>query len=200
MPLPTDISRQQKSRALLKASLTTSLGAVLIVVLFSVWKERTNPKESAKAINQIESMESQGVPSFSAKTIEGSTISTADFKNKLVIINFWASWCEPCVAEVPSLLELIKAFPGQLELVAVSGDNSLDDIKAFLKSFPQMKNSSVHIIWDEDHAIMSKYGTQRLPESFVVGKDGKLVKKIVGSINWHTADSEGFIKELLAAH
>jgi thiol-disulfide isomerase/thioredoxin len=190
--------RRQKNTALMKASFITVLGAVLLACLFSFWRERTNPNQSAAQINKLDQMESKGIPGMSAKTIDGATVTTEAERGKVLIINFWASWCEPCVAEVPSLIELVKAFPGQVSLIAISGDNSLEDINAFLKSFPQMKDKNISIVWDEDHALMQKYGTERLPESYVVGKDGKLVKKIVGSINWHTSDSEAFIKELLA--
>jgi thiol-disulfide isomerase/thioredoxin len=191
------VPHQQKNSALLKATLITIVGAIVLACLFSFWRERTNPNRSAAQINQLDQMESQGIPELSAKSIDGQSVTTQGLRGKVVIINFWASWCEPCVAEVPSLVELVKAFPGQMALIAVSGDNSLADINAFLKSFPQMKDKDISIIFDEDHKIMAQYGTERLPESYVVGKDGKLIKKIVGSINWHTKDSEAFIKELL---
>ncbi len=190
--------RQQKNIAMMKATMITALGAVLIVTLFSVWKEKTAPKESAKAIKQLDSMEAQGIPPFTAKTISGVEVSSVGFKGKLLIVNFWASWCEPCVAEIPSLVSLVKSFKGQVALIAISGDNSLDDIKAFLKSFPELKNENISIVWDETHSLMEKYGTERMPESYIVGKDGKLVKKIIGSINWHTPESEAYVKELLA--
>jgi len=190
-------ARLQKNQALLKATLYTVLGAVAIASLFSVWKEKTAPKESANAINQLETMETKGVPAFTAKTIDGVEVNSSQ-NGKLLIVNFWASWCEPCVAEISSLISLVKTFKGQISLIAISGDNSLEDIQAFLKSFPELKNENISIVWDESHSLMDKYGTDRLPESYVVGKDGKLVKKIVGSINWHTPDSEAFVRELLS--
>jgi thiol-disulfide isomerase/thioredoxin len=142
-------------------------------------------------------MEKDGLPDFSSMDINGEKVVFNNNFNKLKIVNFWASWCEPCIAEVPSLIELVKSFPDQIEVFAISGDNSIDDVNAFLKAFPGMKNKNIHIILDQQQKIMNLYGTDRLPESFISDKKGRLVKKVIGSINWHTKESESFVQGIL---
>ena len=181
----------------IQAILVTAIAGLMMVLIFSYWKERTSSPENAKKLGLLEQMEKTGIPEITKTTVDGGQVSTAAFRGKVVFINFWASWCEPCVAEVPSLIALMETFPEQAELIAISEDNSAEDIQAFIKAFPKIKAANIHIIWDEDRQLMKTYHSERLPESFVVGKDGHLVKKVVGSINWHTADSEEFVKSLL---
>jgi thiol-disulfide isomerase/thioredoxin len=183
-------------RVYLKAILAALVVAVIFGGLFRVWRLRTQSNEGVRKLSTLDSMESQGVPGFEAKDLSGKPFSLEMLKGKTVIVNFWASWCGPCVEEVPSLLSLVKAMGGKLHLVAVSGDSSKEDIEAFLKAFPEMKGPDVTIIWDEDHSISKQYGVDRLPESFLAGKNLKLAKKIVGGITWHTKESEAYILDL----
>jgi hypothetical protein len=83
-----------------------------------------------------------------------------------------------------------------VQLIAVSQDSSREDIEAFLKSFPKSKHPQIHIVWDEKHTVGQVYDAERLPESFVTDKNLKLVRKIVGSINWSTHEALAFMQEL----
>ena len=139
------------------------------------------------------------VPDFEAKTISGKGIQLVQFKGKPVILNFWASWCGPCIEEMPSLIKLVKTFPNDIELIAISGDSNMADIDSFLKSFPEMRTvPNIHVIFDEDKSLTQKYGIYRLPESFVLGKDQKVAKKISGTIDWNTPDALEYMKKLSA--
>lgn len=179
-----------------KAILAAVAVAVLFGGLFQVWRSRTQSSEGIKKLSTLDSMETRGIPSFEAKDFGGKDFKLEDLSGKTVIVNFWASWCGPCVEEVPSLLSLVSAMGGKLHLVAVSGDSSREDIEAFLKAFPGMKGPNVTLIWDEDHSVTRQYGVDRLPESFLAGKGLRLAKKIVGGIPWHTKESESYISDL----
>jgi thiol-disulfide isomerase/thioredoxin len=138
------------------------------------------------------------LPEFSAKTLEGKELQLSQFKGKVVVVNFWASWCGPCIEEVPSLIKLLKAFPNDLELIAISGDSNQADIDSFMKSFPEMKTlPNIHVVWDEDKSLAQKYQIYRLPESFLLNKELKLIKKISGTIDWHTPDAIEYIKQVI---
>ena len=141
--------------------------------------------------------EKDGIPDFEAKTLDGQTFKLSSLKGKAVILNFWASWCGPCVEEVPSLIRLIKEFNGEVQLIAVSGDSSRSDIEIFLKSFPELKGENIKIVWDEDRSLMQTFAVARLPESLVVDRQHLLTKKLVGSIDWYTNDSKAYMKGLL---
>ncbi len=174
---------------------------VLLILVFGwlgvqVWKNRSDRPDSPLAA--IEAMETNGVPQFEAQSVDGKKISTKDLKGQVVILNFWASWCGPCIEEVPSLIKLVEEFKGQIHLLAISGDSNKEDIEIFLKSFPQLRSANIDIIWDKDRSLMEKYGVAQLPESFIAGKDQKLIKKLIGSINWYNDDSKAYMKTLLS--
>ncbi|QDK38789.1 TlpA disulfide reductase family protein [Bdellovibrio sp. NC01] len=154
-------------------------------------------QEAPTAMATVESMEKNGVPNFSAETLSGEKFDLESLKGKVVILNFWASWCGPCVEEVPSLIKLVKEFKGDVQLIAISGDSSVEDINIFLKSFPELKGENIKIVYDQDRSKMKMFDVARLPESMVLSKDHKLAKKLVGSINWYNEDSIAYMKTLL---
>lgn len=180
----------------LKAAIVTVIVGFAIAVLFLKWKESTMSSTGADKLNAIDQMEVEGLPSFEGKTLDGKTIQLADFNGKIVIVSFWASWCSPCLEEFPSLIELIEKMNGDIQLFAISQDSAKEEIDVFLKSFPRSKNPNIHVLWDEDRSIGKKFQVDRLPESFVGNRSHKLVRKIVGTIDWATPDAIEFMKEI----
>lgn len=180
-----------------------ALIVVLIIGVLSAWAfqrfvlSQIKGEQAPVGISSIEKWEKEGLPDFRARTLEGASVSLTEFEDKVVILNFWASWCGPCIEEIPSLLKLLKAFPGQIHLVAISGDSSREDIDVFLKSFPELKSADITLIWDEDRSLMKLFNVSRLPESLVADRDLKLAKKLVGSIDWYTKDSKAYMSDLL---
>ena len=146
----------------------------------------------------IEEWETSGLPGFEAKTLDGKTVQLSSFAGKIVILNFWASWCGPCIEEVPSLIKLVKEFKGEIQLVAISGDSNRNDIDIFLKSFPEFKGENITLIWDEDRSLMKTFGITRLPESLISDRKHRLAKKLVGSIDWHTQGSVDYLNTLMS--
>lgn len=180
--------------------------AIIVVILgvLGVWAFETFmlPRVTSTGTNSsvanLKQMETEGVPNFEFKDFDGQVMQLNSLAGKVVILNFWASWCSPCVEEVPSLIKLVKEFKGQVHLIAVSGDSRKEDIEVFLKSFPELKHVDIKIVWDEDRSLMKKFDVTRLPESLVLGKDQKVAKKLVGSIDWYNKDSIDYMKQLLA--
>ncbi|MEN0058162.1 MAG: TlpA disulfide reductase family protein [Bdellovibrio sp.] len=180
-----------------------ALGLVIVLAVAGVWAFQTFFNEPRQQIGSssyltLEAMETQGVPDFKTKDLKGETFTLSSLQGKVVILNFWASWCAPCIEEVPSLIKLVKEFKGQVQLIAVSGDSNREDIDVFMKSFPELQSADIKIVWDEDRSLMRQFQVARLPESLVIAKDQKLVKKIVGSIEWYNKDSLEYITSLLA--
>lgn len=100
-----------------------------------------------------------------------------------LIVNFWASWCAPCVQETPDLIELTKKTPG-LKILFVSADSSKQEIISFLTSFKEMNGPSTRVLWDEKKELMGLYQVQLLPESFIYDKDLKFKRHIKGAVDW----------------
>lgn len=139
--------------------------------------------------------ESVVLPTKNLKLVEGTHLDFAKLKNKIVIMNFWASWCAPCIEEVPSLVELTKKNK-DIVVLAISGDSKIEDLVAFMKSFPGFNQAPFFQVWDNNQEVLKNYNISKLPESFIFNRKGEMVKRVSGTLNWNTPDSLEFFKSL----
>ena len=116
-------------------------------------------------------------PQFEMKDLEGKPISLEEEKGKIVLLNFWATWCGPCRAEVPDLIELQKKYKDNLEIIALATE---EDDTAEVQKFVKKSGINYHVGMATD-AIALKYGgIPALPTSFVIDPQGRVVQKHVG--------------------
>lgn len=137
----------------------------------------------------------QKAPNFSLKTSNGTTVELAKLRDKLVLVNFWATWCGPCRAEIPGFLDVYKTYKDKgLEIVGVSLDEGgWDDVAPFVK---KLKIDYPIVIGNEK--ISRDYGTiQAIPTTFIVGRDGYILERHVGYLS--KEDLEKKLKTLLLA-
>ncbi|MCB9084631.1 MAG: TlpA family protein disulfide reductase [Bdellovibrionaceae bacterium] len=153
----------------------------------------SRPPEGTQKLNQ---MEKKGVPDFTLNTLAGEPIQLSALKDKVVIVSFWATWCEPCVEEFPSLMNLIREFKGDIILLAISADNTLDELKAFIKAF-KADDPNIKVMWDKDQKVADLYGTQVLPESYILGYDNTLIRKIAGVDKWDSPQALEYFKDIV---
>lgn len=136
-------------------------------------------------------------PDFRAKVLGENRYKTlADYKGKVVLLNVWATWCPPCLAELPSLQRLHEAYGDKgLKLVAVSIDDyvSEDSIRAFAKNL----GISFEILHDSTHDIERVYQTTGYPETFVIGPEGTIRKKWIGPDDWSSQGNRALVAQLL---
>ncbi len=120
-------------------------------------------------------------PQFSIKADNGHTYTRSDFGGKLLILNFWATWCPPCREELPSLDALQRTLgPRGLVVLAVSVDK---DEKAY-RDFLAANKVAMTTARDPGQEINREYGTVQFPESYIIDQNGKVVEKIISSTNW----------------
>ena len=130
------------------------------------------------------------LPEFELKQVKAEerfkSESLLNSDNKLIVVHFWGTWCAPCEAELPSLLNLIKQlenYPVKFVFVAVK--DQLKDIKKYLNKFPLLSESILGL-YDNTEEIMDQFGMSKVPETFIFdGKTGKLRKHYVGPQNWN---------------
>jgi len=132
-------------------------------------------------------IQSERAPDFRVTEINGRAISLASLKGKIVIVDFWATWCPPCRLEVPIFNELKKKYQGRnLEIVAVSLDDSADEVRKFLRRTP-LNYTVVH----GDEAIISQFGEiAALPTTFFLDREGNIRKKHIGFMDQTAFEEE----------
>ncbi len=126
-----------------------------------------------------------------------SEVALSDFKGKVVLLNFWASWCAPCVIEFPKLRDLAKDYPDQLAVLAISSDRTQTDMDKFLKKSGITPTANLLISLDaERHISQDLFQTIRLPETFIIAPDGRMVRKVIGDTDWTGETMRAYLTSL----
>ena len=126
-------------------------------------------------------------PVIQARDIEGNPVSTANWKGKVVIVNFWATWCPPCREEIPALIDLQTKYKDKLQIIGISEDE--DGPEKVLK-FAQQKGMNYPIIMSTQNIIDAWGGVPALPTSYVVDEQGRVMTKHMGLKDMSIYDRE----------
>ncbi len=130
---------------------------------------------------------------FSLKDLRGETVSLASMKGKVVLLNFWATWCPPCVSEMPSLNRLYQELrPRGLQVVAVSLDRSAGDVREYVGK----KGFNFLILMDEGNTVARRYKVFSTPTTFLIDKNGNIVERFYGEYDWQDRDVRAKIERL----
>ncbi len=121
--------------------------------------------------------EGDSAPDFTAETVGGGEFKLSEQSDKVVILNFWATWCPPCVGEMPAFQKLYDEYGDTLAVLAV---NCLED-KETVDKFASDNGYTFPIAYDEDGDINMKYPTDGIPYTVIIGTDGKAAKIYVGA-------------------
>ncbi|MEI7024594.1 thiol-disulfide oxidoreductase ResA [Paenibacillus sp. y28] len=158
--------------------------AILLVVVViggytitqSLWAENDKPREGGKA------------PAFSLQGTDGQIHELSDYKGKALLINFWGTWCEPCVREMPAIERQYGKWKDKgFEVVGINLNESSVNVQNFVKQ----NGLSFPILYDPGYAIRNKYAVTSYPTSFFVTPEGKIMKIAVGEMQ------ESFIEDTL---
>ena len=134
-------------------------------------------------------------PDFTLPGLDGKRLSLADHKGHVVLVNIWATWCPPCIDEMPSMETLYKEFKGEnFEILAVSIDAlGAKAVAPFMKKY----NLSFPALLDPEGTIKSLYQTTGVPESFIIDQQGIVVEKIIGPRNWAAPEVVRYFLDLI---
>jgi len=129
----------------------------------------------------------KAVADVSMKDVDGRSISTASLKGKVVIVNFWATWCPPCRAEIPDLIALQDKYRDQLQIIGISDD---DDPPAVVKKWAVEHKMNYPIVMATDELRKIFTGVSALPTSFILNRETRLVMRHVGMLKAATTEAE----------
>ena len=170
---------------------SVALGVVMAVVFGVALAIKIRPQVNLVAVGSR-------APQFTATDLASGRVTTlADFRGTVVLLNVWATWCQPCRVEMPSLERLHRRLGGaDFRVVAVSVDEQGPDVVA---KFAQDLGLSFEILHDRSGAIQHAYQTTGVPESFVIDRDGVIIKKVIGPAEWDGPVNETLIRRLIDA-
>lgn len=133
-------------------------------------------------------------PDFTTEDAAGNRVSSRSFRGKVVLLNFWATWCPPCRLEMPSMERLYGEFRGRgLEIVAVNFMEPRELVQAFARE----QNLTYPMLLDRRSDIAEQYGVLRLPETVVIGRGGEVIAKTTGYKDWYKEDVRELVSALL---
>lgn len=172
----------------------TILLVVLIVVVFGVTWLMKGKDESVPSGPQGSDLIGLAAPDFALKSNQGGEVRLSQLRGKVVLVNLWATWCPPCREEMPSMEELYQAMKGlDFEMLAVNiEENGPQVVPGFLKEHPH----SFPILFDTARTVQELYGVYKFPETFIVGKNGKVLDHIVGGRQWSDPRMVNYFQEL----
>jgi thiol-disulfide isomerase/thioredoxin len=132
----------------------------------------------------------QASPAVSLVDMTGKPVRLADYKGKTVVLNFWATWCEPCRSEMPSLAQLQEISGPDVIVLAANFKEGVARIEQFAKS------SGIQMNWlrdPEGHAAKA-FDVRIFPSTLIIDKSGRPLRKIIGEVDWTGKDAEALLK------
>jgi cytochrome c biogenesis protein CcmG, thiol:disulfide interchange protein DsbE len=167
----------------------------LLVALLCVAVMITACNRDKSAGKPVSANEKNPAPAISLISMKGSTLDLTSLKGKVVMLNFWATWCPPCREEIPSMMKLNKAMEGKpFQMICVSVD---DGGKAAVEKFFSESGFYLPTYFDASRTAQITYGITGVPETFIIDKNGIIVKKVIGGLDWSSADIAAFLEGLM---
>ncbi|MBI2091126.1 MAG: TlpA family protein disulfide reductase [Deltaproteobacteria bacterium] len=148
----------------------------------------------SKKLNIEISERGKSAPDFELLDLTGKPVRLQNLRARVIFLNFWATWCPPCRLEMPTMEELHKEFRSQgLVLLAINYRESAAEVKAFLEehrfTFP--------VLFDREGKAFDLYQAWSLPTTYLIGKNGEIVGRVVGYRDWHSEQARALFRQLL---
>ena len=169
---------------------TASVLSVLWVLGLSVWFGPFTPSTSAGEVSAVNAV---SAPDWQLSDLDGATVQLRDYRGRVVLINFWAGWCTPCLKEMPSLQRLSTSMEGKpFALLTINTGQSRG---AATRSVRQTK-VQLPVLLDRNGDVFRQWKGRMLPTSFILDREGRVRYRILGDMEW---DNDREVEEILAA-
>ena len=178
--------------------MTVSLKRVLIAAMFSLVSIVS--AVPALAVDPFASLKMSRLPAgsmavpFELTSLDGKVVKSSELAGKVVLVNFWATWCGPCKEEMPSLARLQKQLdPAEFTLLTVTTDLQRQGITHFLSQL----GISLPVLFDEDQEVSRSFMVRGLPTTIVIARDGTLVGRAVGPRAWDSPEAVAVMRQVM---
>lgn len=182
-----------------KKSLIIYAVALILVIAVSVWAYNymSSSYEVPETTDIPQSVEKQIAPDFSVKDGEGNTVRLSDFKGKPVVLNFWATWCNPCRSEFPSFEKMYNKYVDDIEFVMVDMTDGQRETMEDAKRFISNNGYTFPVYYDTELEAAYVYSVNSIPMTVFIDSNGNLINYHTGAMNDTTL--EKYIKQLQEA-
>ncbi len=155
------------------------LFSILILALGVLWIWASRTSNTTQAANITAPQQGFLAPNLSLETLDGKKVALSDFKGKVVLVNFWASWCPPCKAEMQAIQNTYQAYQAQ-GLVVLAVNATFEDSTDSARSFASAADLTFPVLTDPNGDASRLYHIDALPTSFFVDRQGKIQRVVVG--------------------
>src|SRR5437764_6864204 len=177
------------------SALSARFATVVLALLVALSVASAAEEQKIKLGEFIPATPPQPAPEVSFEDLDGKPASLVDFRGKLLVVNLWATWCEPCLREMPSLERLQSKLDGKLVVAAVSEDRG--GAKIVEPFVGKLGLEKVKIYLDPKSAVGHAFEVRGLPTSIVIGSDGKVLGRVEGAAEWDASKMLDALKRLL---
>lgn len=174
--------------------------ATVLLIQFVPWGMNANPAVLAAVGNLGGEWVDRAAPPFELPDSTGRMHSLSEYRGKVVFLNFWASFCVPCREEMPSMEALVRQYePQGMVMIAVSHDTKKEDMDGFMNEFLPGERSSMTVLWDPKAAVAATYGTELIPETYIIDREGRIIARFVNAYDWTRPEVKQLIESLIRA-
>jgi peroxiredoxin len=132
---------------------------------------------------------------FTLPDLSGTPVRLSDLRGKIVFLNLWATWCPPCRAEMPSMQTLYERLKGRdFVMLAIAEDTNAADVAGFVKDL----GLTFPVLLDTDNTLPARFGVTGFPETFIIDREGQVIKHVIGPEEWTDPEFLHYFEELLA--
>lgn len=181
------------------------VGALLAAALLGIWamglpERRDRDSEVVDAVRALDGeWVGRPAPSFELPDLSGTRHRLSDFRGEVVFVNFWASFCRPCRREMPSMEGLARSFADRdFRMLAITQDAERKAARGFVREFVPEGRSAMTFLWDPSAKVTHQFGTEKLPETYLVDRKGRIVARFVGEYDWSRPEAERLVEALLS--
>jgi peroxiredoxin len=179
-------AERRRDRETIVAVLVLLLLALLVPLARGI---AVPPRTAAASGAEAAALTSSVAPDFTLKTVDGASVSLSDYKGKVVLLNFWATWCPPCVRETPRLVRVAEKYKDQ-GLVVLGVNTTYQDEPAKVEQFVRNQRISYPVLLDPEGVAGEKYPARLMPTSYLIDTDGKIVHTKVGEVDEATLSEQ----------